>query len=68
MDMSEFHRCVELLMGRPVWSHEFARMGRLLAEYRGEADPPLSPLHSLVEVMGGKEAASKKKIVVLETE
>lgn len=24
MPFSEFHRCMEVLLGRPVWTHEFA--------------------------------------------
>lgn len=44
----EFHKAVEIALGRPVWTHEFAlnREG-LLAELQGKAATP-----SLEEVIG----------------
>ena len=32
MPFSEFHRCVEEGIGRPVWTHEFAEPSLLLEE------------------------------------
>ena len=31
-----FHRCIEITLGRPVWTHEFADMQRLRDEYLGK--------------------------------
>ena len=35
MKFSEFHRLVEKLLGRSVWTHEFALKDALLKEWRG---------------------------------
>lgn len=42
MDFSEFHRCMEETLGRPVWTHEFASSNRdaLMKELLGEKEPP----------------------------
>ena len=45
-----FHEAVEKLLGRDVWSHEFARPDLLLAEYEGSRSAPASPFHSLAEI------------------
>jgi len=34
-----FHKAVEGALGRPVWTHEFALPGELLAELHGESKP-----------------------------
>ena len=41
MPFSEFHRCVEATLGRPVWTHELGlnRAG-LLAELQGHGTAP----------------------------
>ncbi|MEI7443280.1 MAG: hypothetical protein WCK28_00180 [Burkholderiales bacterium] len=36
----EFHRAVESVLGRPVWSHEFADPERLRDEMAGLVEPP----------------------------
>jgi len=36
----KFHEAIERVLGRPVYTHEFANMGSLQAEYIGENDPP----------------------------
>lgn len=36
MPFSAFHEATEALLGRPVWTHEFADPDALLAEYRGD--------------------------------
>lgn len=35
VDFSAFHEAVEEVLGRPVWTHEFARPERLRQEYEG---------------------------------
>lgn len=52
MPFEVFHSSVEGLLGRPVWTHEFARPELLLAEAYGERERPgfhqiLALLHSL---------------------
>lgn len=37
---SNFHEATEVLLGRSVWTHEFAQPKVLLAEYRGEVAKP----------------------------
>lgn len=39
-DFSHFHKGMEDLLGRPVWSHEFARTDDLWAEYLGIIERP----------------------------
>lgn len=43
----EFHKAAEVVLGRPVWSHEFADRDRLLDEYSGKR-----PKATLAEIMG----------------
>jgi len=40
MPFSEFHRAVESVLGRPVYTHEFANCDALTAEFYGELAPP----------------------------
>jgi len=40
MDFSAYHEAVESLLGRPVWTHEFAHPDVLLHEADGEIAPP----------------------------
>jgi hypothetical protein len=40
MDFGDFHAGVEKLLGRPVWTHEFAGVERLRAEAEGRAQTP----------------------------
>lgn len=39
MDFSRFHRAVEVVLGRPVYTHEFA-LGNLKDEYEGTRPAP----------------------------
>lgn len=39
-DFSVFHEAVEKVLGRPVFTHEFARAGLLQKEFLGERDAP----------------------------
>jgi len=40
MPFNEFHRAIESVLGRPVWTHEFGSRGNLKAEYLGEKAAP----------------------------
>ena len=40
MPFDVFHEAVEALLGRPVWTHEFARPDLLLQEANGEKEAP----------------------------
>ena len=36
----KFHEAIENVLGRSVWTHEFARRDRLIAEYEGKRPKP----------------------------
>ncbi len=57
MPFGDFHDAMEKLLGRPVFTHEFAGRAALIAEADGKRDAPLSPLHSLGEIVGPERAA-----------
>lgn len=40
MPFSKFHEGVESILGRPVWTHEFARSDLLKAEIEGRIEKP----------------------------
>lgn len=40
MDFERYHRAVEAVLGRPVWTHEFAEPDLLRAEYEGKRGKP----------------------------
>ena len=40
MDFGYFHKCVQEVLGRSVWTHEFAFRDELIKEYLGEKDTP----------------------------
>ena len=40
MDFSRFHRAVEAVLGRPVYTHEFAFRDRIIDEYQKERSAP----------------------------
>lgn len=40
MPFAEFHRCVGVALGRPVWTHEFAFSDKLREEMNGKAKAP----------------------------
>lgn len=46
MPFSVFHRSVERVLGRPVWTHEFASIDRLKKEFLKE-----KPMPSIKEIM-----------------
>ena len=60
MDFAAFHEGVEKLLGRPVWTHEFADMDALKAELRGDRVAPtpeevlaMIPVSKRIVVEGG---------------
>ena len=40
MDFSHFHKCMQDVIGRPVWTHEFAFRDELVKEYLGAKETP----------------------------
>ncbi len=40
MDFSHFHKCVGDVLGRPVFTHEFAFRDNMVREYLGEKEAP----------------------------
>jgi len=60
MDFAAFHEAVERALGRPVFTHEFARPAWLLDELAGKREP-LDPLDSLRAIVG-----PEKEIIVLD--
>jgi len=40
MPFTRFHRAIEKVLGRPVWTHEFAFLDSLIAEYNRERPVP----------------------------
>jgi hypothetical protein len=64
MDFGEFHRCTEAMLGRPVWSHEFAHPENLIAEYQRKMTPPTMedtmaqlPAERTVVISAGSESS-----------
>lgn len=40
MPFDVFHEAIENVLGRPVWTHEFAFIENLQKEFLGEKEPP----------------------------
>ncbi len=40
MDFSHFHKCISEVLGRPVFTHEFAFRDDLIREYLGDKESP----------------------------
>ena len=40
MDFSHFQKCMQDVLGRPVWTHEFAFRDELVKEYLGVKETP----------------------------
>lgn len=57
MDLSDYHEAVEKVLGRPVWTHEFAQPQRLRDEYEGKCKAP-----TMEHIIG--QSPSEKVIVV----
>ena len=45
---SELHRVTEVVLGRPVWTHEFAFRDRLLDELRSKQKPTMEEIVDLI--------------------
>ena len=54
MPFDLYHEAVEEALSRPVWTHEFANMTALRAEYAGEQKPPNDPIESLERILNGE--------------
>ena len=49
VDFSEFHRCAEAVLGRPVWTHEFGNIDNIRDEYVGKkAKPDMEEIIGLI--------------------
>lgn len=54
MPFGEFHRCSEVAMRRPIWTHEFANKGELWREYQnGDVIGLVGVLEKLARYMNG---------------
>lgn len=51
MPFDKFHELLTQVLGRPVWTHEFANGERLIAEFDGNIPPPAGPFESLAEIL-----------------
>lgn len=40
MPFGDFHAAMQEVLGRPVWTHEFAFRDKLIAEYKGKRQRP----------------------------
>jgi len=58
MDFGDFHEAVEKVLGRPVWTHEFAHWNALIKEYLGKKPKP-----TLQEIMD--LIPSKKRTIII---
>lgn len=56
MPMDVFHEAVEKSLGRPVWTHEFARPSELIEELNGQRETP-----SFSEIIGKLNFLTTKK-------
>jgi hypothetical protein len=52
LPFSIFHASIEKVLNRSVWTHEFADMKGLQAEYEGKRSPETNPLDSLERILG----------------
>lgn len=58
MDFGDFHRAIEMALGRPVWTHEFGlNRDGLIQELEGKSSPP--SMSDIVEMI-----PADKRIVV----
>ena len=66
MDFGDFHKAVEESLGRPVWTHEFADVEGLRAEFEGKRPPEVNPIASAERIFRklGREDLIDKMIVV----
>lgn len=60
MPFGDFHKAVEEALGRPVWTHEFAFVDTLKAEFLG--DRPVPTMQEILDLI----PADKRIILMLE--
>lgn len=67
MPFGDFHEAVEKVLGRPVWTHEFADPTGLRAEYEGKRPPETNPLESAKRILHelGRDDLVDNMIVVI---
>lgn len=58
MDFSQFHKSTEKVLGRPVWTHEFAHPENLIKEFLGIIKKP-----SMEEII---DLLPQDKLIILE--
>ena len=61
---NEFNIGLKELLGRPVWTHEFANVKGLIDEADGKRKAPNNPIESLLEIIGEENAHKIIPIVV----
>ncbi len=66
MPFDEFHKAVEEALGRSVWTHEFADIKGLQAEYEGKREPESNPVESATRIFHklGRDDLINKMIVI----
>ena len=57
MDFSRFHQAVETVLGRSVWTHEFAYRDVMVKEYLGEKPKPT--MDEIIELI-----PAEKRIII----
>lgn len=67
MPFKNFQAAVEEVLGRPVWTHEFADPKGLQAEYEGKRLPennPLESAHRILHKLGRDDLADNMIVIV----
>lgn len=59
MDFAHYHKCVEEVLGRSVWTHEFAYDDNLRKEYEGK-----KPKTTMDEIIGLLSEFNDKLIII----
>lgn len=62
MPFDKFHKAVETVLNRPVWTHEFAFMDKLKQEFLG--DRPAPTMQEILELI----PAEKRVVLVVKDE
>jgi len=67
MDFAAYQKALEQVLGRGVWTHEFADIKGLQAEYEGKRAPETNPLESASRILHdlGRDDLIENTIVVL---
>lgn len=70
MPFDKFHEAFEKALGRSVWTHEFADIKGLRAEYEGRRKPEDNPIESATRIltsMGRKDLVDNMIVIDPET-